>query len=148
DQDLVVVLQELARLVDLGVDVVLAGLGPDPDLLQLLLVDLAALARLLVTQLAVVEDLADRRALPPGYLDQVEVGLTGHVHGLGGRHDAELLPVGADQPDRADPDLFVHSRTAVLLCVTIGRTNTSISFFWGKRTTRKGSRRPFHQDAQ
>ena len=58
---------------------------------------LVALARLLVAQLAVVEDLADRRPLVGGHLDEVEVGLAGHLQGLGGRDDAQLLAVGADQ---------------------------------------------------
>src|SRR5262245_6348931 len=47
DQDLVVVPQELPRLVHLGRDVVLTRLGADADLLQLLLAGLAALVVLL-----------------------------------------------------------------------------------------------------
>src|SRR5262249_28824148 len=138
DQDLVVVLEELAGLVDLGLDVVVAGLGADADLFQLLLMDLvlAALARLLVTQLAVVEDLAHRRGLVGGDLDEVEVGLAGHVERLRRRHDAQLFAVGADQAHRTDADLLVDARTAVLfplLRLTIGRTNTSISSFCGTR---------------
>src|SRR5262249_20774925 len=74
-------------------------------------------------------------------LDQVEVRLAGHLLRLGGRHDAQLLPVGPDQPDRADPDLLVHARAAVLLLLSVGRTrgNTSISFLWGQGDSRPGT---------
>src|SRR5262249_50320080 len=118
-----------------------AGLGADADLLQLLLMDLvlAALSRLLVTQLPVVEDLAHRRPLVGRHLDQVEVGLAGHVQRLGGRHDAELFAVGADQAHRTYADLLVDAGAAVLfalLRLTIGRTNTSISSFCGTRVGR------------
>jgi hypothetical protein len=54
DLDLVVVLQELARLGDLGVHVVVTRFGADADLLEFLLADLAglvALLRVLVPQL-------------------------------------------------------------------------------------------------
>src|SRR5262249_48646742 len=70
DQHLVLALEELPRLAHLGIDVVLARLGADADLLHFLLAELAALVALLLrtleTHLAVVEDAADRRGpLPP-----------------------------------------------------------------------------------
>src|SRR5262249_24768618 len=132
DEDLVLVLQKPPRLVDLGVDVVLAGLGPDADLLDLLLVDLGLgpLARLLVAELAVVEDLADGRPLLRRHLDEVQVGLAGHLQRLRGRHHAELLAVGPDQAHRTDPDLLVDPLAAVLLMrmTFVRRRNTRFSF--------------------
>jgi hypothetical protein len=47
DLDLVVVFEELAGVSDLGVDVVVARLGPEANLLQLLLADLCGLVPLL-----------------------------------------------------------------------------------------------------
>ena len=96
DLHLVVVLEELAGLVDLRLDVVLAGLGPDADLLELLLVRL--LVRLLglgVLELAVVHDLAHRRPLGGGDLDQVQPGLAGHLQRLVGRDDLGVKGVCA-----------------------------------------------------
>ena len=127
DLDLVVVLEELAGLGDLGVHVVVARLGADADLLQLLLADLAGLVALLRVReahLAVVEDLADRRPLVGGHLHQVQAGLPRLLQGLRGRHDAQLLPLGADQADRADADLLVHARATVGRRLTVEMSNT------------------------
>src|SRR5690606_17694437 len=64
---------------------------------------------LLVLELAVVHDLADRRAGVGGDLDEVEPGLVGQAHRLGRLDDADLLVVGADDADRADPDHVVDA---------------------------------------
>ena len=76
DHDLILVLQELARLVHLGLDIVIAGFGAHADFFQFLLMRprLGLLVGLLVAKLAVIQDLADRgcfRRRP----DQVELGL-------------------------------------------------------------------------
>src|SRR5262249_8559949 len=128
----VLVLKEAARLVDLGVDVVLAGLGADADFLELLLVLLllAGLAGLLVLELPVVHDLAHRRPLVGGHLDEVEVGLAGHLHRLRGGDDAELRAAGADQANRADADFLVDPLLLLPFAVrvAVAGTNTWISF--------------------
>ena len=83
---------------------------------KILLTDLAAPVPLLrspETQLAVIEDTADRRTIIRSHLDQVEVGLARQFQRLRGRHDAELLPVGADQAHGADADLFIDPLIAV-----------------------------------
>ena len=72
---------------------------------------------LLVAELAVVHDLADRRPFRGGHFDQIELGLAGHVHGLRGRNDAELFAVGADEANGTDADLLVD---AMLVSVTLG----------------------------
>src|SRR5262249_1123150 len=132
EHHLVLVFQELARLVDLDLDVMVAGLGADADFFELLLVwlSLALFAGLLVAELAVVHDLADRRPLLGGHLDQVELCLAGHLQGLRGRDDAELFAVGADQPHGADADLLVDPlvRLSIMLRVTVAGTNTLASF--------------------
>ncbi len=77
DQDLILVLKESPRLVNLGLDVVVAGLGAHADLFQLLLVWLALalvpLSRLLITELAVIQYLADRRPFQRCDFDQVQL---------------------------------------------------------------------------
>ena len=100
DQHLVLVLEELAGPLDLDLDVVVAGLGPDADLLDLDLVLLLLRGPLLlrVLELAEVHDLADRRPLVGGDLDQVEARLAGRLHGLARRHDAEHGAFGVDDP--------------------------------------------------
>src|SRR5262249_45742619 len=112
--DLVVVFEELAGLVDLRLHVMLAGLGSDADLLELLLPGLAALLRRLEAHLAVVEDLAHRRALVGGPLHHGQAGLPGSLQRLRGGHQAQLLAARADQADGADADLLVHPGAALL----------------------------------
>lgn len=84
NENLVLVFQEFARLVNFGFDVVVAGFGANPDFLELLLVWLVLgfLVRLLVTKLAVVHDLADRRPFGRGDLNQVELSFARQIQGL------------------------------------------------------------------
>ena len=93
--------------------------GADADFLGFLLVrlGLGLLVRLLVTELAVVHDLADWGPLGGGHLDQVEVGLAGHVHGLGGGDDPQLLTRRTNQADRANANLLVHARGPIAVAV-------------------------------
>ncbi len=132
DQHLVVVFEELARLVDLRVHVVIACLGAHADLFQLLLMDLGFVlfVGLLIAQFAIIEDFTDGRAFVGGYLNEVESCLAGQVDGLLGRYDAELLAVDTDEAHGTDADLIVDPKAPILLCVAIAicwRTNTSIS---------------------
>ena len=129
DLDLVVVFEELAGLGNLGVDVVLAGLGADADLLQLLLTDLATLVvllRVFESQLAVVENLADGRALVGSYLHQIEPSLPSHREGLSCGHQAQLLAFGTDQADRTYADVFVRARATILRGLTVEMTNRKL----------------------
>jgi hypothetical protein len=73
----------------------------DPALLLLL--------ALLVLELAVVEDPANRGLSVRRNLDQVELRLIGHATGVLGQDDAHLLPLFVDQPDLGDADPVVDA---------------------------------------
>ena len=73
--DFVFAAQERLGLTDLEVDVVIAGLGPQADLLQLSAAPFAASALFLVAFVLgfpMVHDAADRRTSVRGHLDQIE----------------------------------------------------------------------------
>src|SRR5690554_94974 len=84
--DLVAILQPAASVADLEREVVIGGLRPEADLLDLDLLLLAArltlLLRLLILELAEVHDLADRRIGIRGDLNQVEASLFGAAQRL------------------------------------------------------------------
>ena len=71
---LIVVLEEVDRLLDLEVNIVVTGFWPDADLFQLRLMSLALLAFLLlvVLELTEVHDATDGRLCLCGNLDQVQ----------------------------------------------------------------------------
>src|SRR5262245_52440410 len=114
DLDLVTLLEEPHDVTLLGLVVVRVDLGPHLHFLEAHEVLLAArflgLDRLLVLELGVVHDLADRRALERRDLDQVQVLLRRDPRGLGDAHDPELLAGGADDPDLRGPDALVDPR--------------------------------------
>src|SRR5204863_5329174 len=101
----------------LGVEVALADLRPvlhllDRDVARLPTGFLVALRRL-VSPLAVIKDLADRRVGLRSHLDQIEIEVTGDVERLGQRLDAELLTVRVDEADFTGPDAIVDPRLVV-----------------------------------
>lgn len=73
-RDLVTMAEEVAGLIDLELDVVFAGLRPQPNLLEFGLMDVGfvLLLFLLVFELAEIHDPADWRPLIGGNLDEVE----------------------------------------------------------------------------
>jgi hypothetical protein len=91
-------------------DVVVMGVRVGTELHLLDLDRLLLLARLgfafllFVLELAEIHDLADGRIGVGRNLHQVEAGLRGHVHGLGGVHDADVFAVRADQADLGGAD--------------------------------------------
>src|SRR5262249_32610914 len=112
DEDLVLVLQELAGLVDFRFDVVITRLGTQPNLLELLMVGFGFVLGFLLLQeleLAEVHDLADRGTLGGGNLDEVEPGFARHFQRLRGGNDADLLTLGPNETHRADADLLVDA---------------------------------------
>ncbi|KAF5045331.1 hypothetical protein DSECCO2_482370 [anaerobic digester metagenome] len=113
DRDLaaVPVLDEAADVLDLGQQVVVVGVRPEFDFLDLdlglALLGFLGLLLFLVEILAVVHDLADRRLGVGRHLDQVKTQLFGTFQGLGHAHDAQLVPVISYNPDFLGPDLLV-----------------------------------------
>ncbi len=114
DLDLVPGAQEPHDVTLLGLVVVRVDLRTKLHLLddhvRLVPTGLASLLGVLVLELAVVHELADRRLALRGDLDEVEVRLLGKLQGLVGRHDADRLPVGSDEPDLGNPDPVVDSQ--------------------------------------
>ena len=90
-------------MLHLEVVVVDADLGPELDLLDLdlllVLLGLVILLVLLVQELAVVRDLADRRVGRGRDLDEVEAPVAGQLDGLDRRQDAEGVLLLVDDPN-------------------------------------------------
>ena len=104
-------------MLDLGLVVVLVGLGADLDLLDLhdgmTLLGVLLLLLLLVLELAVVHDAADRRLGVGRDLDEVAANFLGHGNGLAALQYAQLLSFGADDAHLARPDHVVASHPVV-----------------------------------
>ena len=113
DLHLVALLEELDEVSHLGVEVALADLGPELDLLHRdvdgLASGLLGLLRLLVPELPVVHDPAHRRVRHRCHLDEIEVETTSHPERIGNWLDPELASVGTDQSDLTGPDSVVDT---------------------------------------
>ena len=111
DDHLVLVLEEATGLVDLELDVVLARLGAEADLLDLRLVNVGFVLffLLLILELAEVHDPADGRFLVRGNLDQIKPSLPSASQRLVGGDDSELPTFGGDHADRGNPNLLVDA---------------------------------------
>ena len=100
----------------LGGVVVLIDLGAELDFLELGVCLVASrVARLhgrLVLELAVVHELAHRRAGVGCHLDQVEVGLLSQTQGVLHADNADLLAAGADETHFGNADPFVDTGLA------------------------------------
>ena len=70
-------------------------------------------------ELAKVHDLADRLSFLERHFDEVELDLAGHFHGLRGRHHAQHLSVGPDEPNRSDANLIVDSLASIFAAITV-----------------------------
>jgi hypothetical protein len=114
----------------LGAVVVRVDLQPKSDLFEdrvrLILPRLTVLDRGLVLELPEVHELADRRSGLGRDLDEVEIGLLGETQRVFNPDDADLLPVGADQPHLRDADTVVNPGLAdvVLLHAVTKTTGT------------------------
>ena len=108
---LVFVLKEPLGLVHLELDVVISRLGAESNLLDLRLMDVGFVLflLLLVFELAEVHDPADGRLLVGRHLDQIETRLAGDGECFLRGDDAKLATVGADDPDRSDPNLLIDA---------------------------------------
>jgi len=135
DLDLVAFPEEALDVLHLEVVVVDADLGAELDLfdLDLLLVPLGlvVLLVLLVQELAVIGDLADRGVGRGRDLDEIEAPVAGHLDGLHRGQDAEgvlLLVDDADLPRRdhlVDPvGLGLGDRRIVTVSLENGRSSS------------------------
>jgi hypothetical protein len=117
-QNLVFVLEELSRLIDFCLDVVIARFRTHANFLEFLLVNLLGLVAftgLLVAKLAIVQKFADGGPLVRSHFYKVETGFPSQVLRLCRRHDAELFPLGANEANRTDPNLVVAPQASILL---------------------------------
>jgi hypothetical protein len=105
-------LQEPAHVLDLELEIVALGLGPHLHFFTRITVCFLRFLQppgLRVLVLAEVHDPAHRRVRLRSHLHEVEILTAGRLQRLLGRHDAELLAVGADHADLANPDGFVDA---------------------------------------
>lgn len=119
DFDFVAVLQKAARLLDLEVDVVVAGLGTQSNFLELRLVLLRVLRVslfLFVLELAVIHDSADGRTNIRRDFNEIETGLNGLLQSLAGGNNADDLSVLANDSNRRDADLIVYPMGSLNRC--------------------------------
>ena len=97
---------------DLGLEIVVIGLGTDLDFLDLhhslAFLGLLLLFLRLVLELAVVHNLADGRRGLRSNLHKVHIFLDSHVLRGCQRHDTELLALRTDQADLLVSDLLVQ----------------------------------------
>src|SRR5690606_5632960 len=82
----------------------------------LLLASFARLPLLLVAEFPVVHDPADRRSRQWSYLDQIQSLLFRDLQGSFDGQNADLFALLVDDPDGADPDLLVDTRSLVDGC--------------------------------
>jgi hypothetical protein len=100
--------EELFGLLDFDFQVVIVGVGPQAEFLELLLVDVLLLLFVLaVLLLAEVHDFADRGSLGRGDLHEIHIDLAGHAEGLQGSDDADLVVLVVDEADLRHPDSFI-----------------------------------------
>lgn len=114
---LVSVFQKLEDVAHLHVVVVGVGIGPELDLFDLddllLLAGLGLALLRLILEFAEIHDLADRWIGVRGNLDQVQTSLIRHVHGAGGRNNADVFTVGPNQANFRRADIVIDARAGV-----------------------------------
>jgi hypothetical protein len=113
DLELVALVEEARRGLDLRLDVVVVDLRRHPDLFPgdgaLLLLGVLGLLLLLVAVLAEVEDLGDRRRGVRRDLDEIPAFALRQLERARRRYDPKLGPVGADKADGGNADLVVDA---------------------------------------
>ena len=97
----------------LDLEVMVVDLQAETDLLDLgsvlITAGLTGLDLLVVLELAVIDELGDRRLCVGCHLDEIEVRFLGQVQCDGGRDDPHLLAVRADQAHLGDANLVVNA---------------------------------------
>ena len=118
DLHLVTVLKESSYVPSLELVVVLLYPGPVLHLLNvhrvLLLSGFSGLTRLLVPELPIVHQAADWGPSIGRDFDKIQLCFGGPLSGLVERNDPDLLPLGIDESDWADPNLVVDTDALIL----------------------------------
>src|SRR5690606_35271481 len=118
DVHLVALLEKAPDRAAFHVIVVLVGIGPELDFLQigglLLLPRLRLFLLLGEALLAVIGNLHDRRIVVGGDLDQIQSGFTGGVQRSLDRHFPLLLALLIDEQDTSSLDILVDARSFLL----------------------------------
>ena len=113
DLDLVASVKEAGHMALLHVEIVVVNLQAETNLLDfrgaLVAASFTSLDLLVVLELAVINELGDRRLRVRGHLDEIEVCLLGQVQRDGSRDDAHLLALRADQAYLRDANLVVNT---------------------------------------
>lgn len=110
DLHLVFLFKELLGPFDLEVNVMLARLGTQSQLLGFCLVRVALVLFFtpLVLVLSIIHDSADRGRFLWGHLHQIQPIFTGDSYGLFSWNDSQLLSVGVDYADRRNANLVIN----------------------------------------
>lgn len=115
----VAVLKELEDITHLNFVIVRVRVRAELDLFDLddfLLFAGLGLALLgLVFELAKVHNLANRRVCVWRNLNKIQPGFFGQNHGAGGRYNAAIFAIGANQADFRGADVLVDARASVTL---------------------------------
>ncbi len=105
-------IQELGRLATLRFQIVIVDLRANPHLFKLddmlILARLALLAALLVPELAVVHQAADRRHRVRRDFYKIQTSLTGHLQRVASRDHPDLLALFVNQPHLSDANALVN----------------------------------------
>ena len=117
DLDLVALLQEGDDVLLLEVVVVVVGLGPeldrlDLDLVRLLFRDPSLLAQLVLV-LAVVHDSADRGTSGGRHFDQIQTAFHGKLECVARLHHSELFTVFIYDQDPRNPDHAIDAKLTI-----------------------------------
>ena len=111
---LIAMIEELRGLAALGFQIVIVDLRTNPNFLELddmlILARLTLLAALLIPELAVIHQAANRRHRVRSHFNKIKPALSRHFERITGRNDTDLVSFFVDQPDFANPDSFIDSR--------------------------------------
>ena len=116
--DLVLLLQELAGPIDLEFQVMRADLRTQADLLILAMMRLGLVLPLLllVLELPIVHDPADRWILERSDFHQIEVGIPRFGQGIRGADHTQLRAVLVNRPDWRGSDLIIDPLLTTFDC--------------------------------
>ena len=123
DLDLVLVRQEFSSMFQFELEIVFIDTRADTNFLQHMLMGfrLAGLTVLLVFELAIIHDSANRRTLRRSDLHEIELLLPSQGNCFIARDNAQHLAIPVNDAKGADADLLVDPRSLLLLWLTVER---------------------------